>query len=451
MAGLGLALMLVRAAAAAPVVLISIDGLLPEYYLTPDEFGLQVPNLRALVAEAAYARGATSVMPSVTFPAHTTMITGVNPSRHGVVMNEVFDPDATLGGGWYWYYRDIKAPTLFGAARAAKLKTAAVTWPVTAGAPIDLNLPDMYPTPNLREAKNLLSLARTDAVEGLMAEVVPGPEALVRMKDDLRTTVAIRFLRERPDFLAVHFLELDSIQHEHGPRTPPTFETLERIDTQLGRLFEALRTDGRWDATTVVLVSDHGFVPIENDLRIGLLLKTLGLFETDARGKVLSWRAMAWPTGGTAAIFLHPDATDLDRRKVDDAVKLLLSNPAYGVARAYRPRDLAALGGFPGAHVVLETQPTFAFSSRLDATQLVGKSKGGTHGGSPLRPALRASFLMRGPKIRKGHDLGIVRLLDVAPTIARVLEVDLKNVEGRVLTEAFRTAGTPAAAAARKR
>src|SRR5439155_11122215 len=99
----------------------------------PDALGLKVPHLRALVAEGTCARGAVSVMPSVTFPAHTTMITGVNPLRHGVAMNLVFDPDGHLGGGLDHFYSDIRAPTLFDRARAAGLRTAAVTWPVTAG------------------------------------------------------------------------------------------------------------------------------------------------------------------------------------------------------------------------------------------------------------------------------------------------------------------------------
>ena len=88
------------------------------------------------------------------------MITGVNPSRHGVLSNEVFDPDGKLGGGWNWYAGDVKVPTLFDKVRDAELKSASVTWPATAGGPIDLNLPDMYPVATLREAKNLLSLSR---------------------------------------------------------------------------------------------------------------------------------------------------------------------------------------------------------------------------------------------------------------------------------------------------
>jgi arylsulfatase A-like enzyme len=425
------------AAEGKPVLLVSIDGLLPESYVESERLGLSVPNLRALVQDGAWARGATSVTPSITFPAHTTIITGVSPTRHGVVSNEVFDPDGKLGGGWYWHFSDIKVPTLFDRSRAAGLKTAAVTWPATAGGPIDLNLPDMYPVATLREAKNLLSLARTPAAAPILDEVLPSAESLVRLKDETRLKVALRFLKERPDLLALHFLDLDDAQHTWGPRSPEANTTLERLDGYLGLLLDELRGQGRLEETTVFLLSDHGFLPVEREVRVGALLQTLGLFEVDAQGKIVTWRAFFWPQGGSAAIYLHPQATPADQRKVDDAIKLLQSNPAWGVGKVFRGAELKALGGLPGAYAVLDALPGACFGRSLDARELIGPKAAGTHGHYPGRPETRASLIVRGPGIRKNRDLGLVRLLDVAPTVARVLAVDLGKVEGRVLSEAF--------------
>jgi predicted AlkP superfamily pyrophosphatase or phosphodiesterase len=437
-------------AGAAPVVLVSVDGMLPVYYLEPDRLGLAIPNLRSLVREGGHAQGATSVMPSVTFPAHTTMITGVNPRRHGITNNSVFDPDGTLGGGWYFYYDDIKAPTLFGKARQAGLRTASVTWPVTAGAPVDFNIPDMYPTPTLREAKNLIALARTGPAAAIVAELMPEPAALLNMRDELRARLAARFVRERPDLLAVHFLELDEDQHKFGPRSAQALATLERIDAALGVIFDELRAVGRWEETTVLVVSDHGFLGVDRQVHLASLLHTLGLSQVDHEGRLVSWRAVPVLAGGTAAIVMHPKATEADRRKVDEAVTLLLGNPAYGVGRAFRGAELAATGGFPGAHVVLEARPGYMFARAADG-ELVSLSTGfaGSHGYDPRRPEMRASFLIRGPRVRHDRDLGLVRLLDVAPTVARLLGIDLGVTEGRVLREAFEATPAPAAAQAR--
>jgi predicted AlkP superfamily pyrophosphatase or phosphodiesterase len=432
-------LLAARLAAAAPVVLVSIDGMLPAYYLEADRLGLKTPHLRLLAREGARAQGAVSVMPSVTFPAHTTIITGVSPARHGIRNNAVFDPDGALGGGWHFYYDDIRVPTLFGQARAAGLRTASVTWPVTAGAPIDLDVPDMYPTPTLRDAKNVIALARSGPFAAVIAEVLPAPEALVQMRDAVRARMAARFARERPDFLAVHFLELDEAQHQHGPRSPEALAALEQIDDALGTIIDELRGLGRWEETTLVVVSDHGFLPVTQQIHIGVLLRTLGLAPAEREGPPAPWRAVAMLAGGTCAIMMHPRAGAEDRRKVDDLVTLLLSNPSYGVGRAWRGAALEATGGFAGAQVVLEARPGFMFARSTEASELVTASPdfAGAHGYDPRRPEMRGAFLLRGPRVRAGRDLGMIRLVDVAPTIARLLGVDLGRTEGRVLLEAF--------------
>ena len=77
---------------------------------------------------------------------------------------------------------------------------------------------------------------------------------------------------------------------------------------------------------------------------MGALLRTLGLFEVDAQGAVTTWRAFFWPQGGAAAIYLHAQASAEDRRKVDDAIALLQSNPGYGVGRVFRGAELTARG-----------------------------------------------------------------------------------------------------------
>src|SRR5690606_22486347 len=87
-----------------------------------------------------YAEGVNSVFPSATLPAHTTLVTGVPPARHGIYYNSPFDPNRT-SDEWYWYYEAITAPTLWQAVKDAGMQSASVNWPVTVGAPIDYNVP----------------------------------------------------------------------------------------------------------------------------------------------------------------------------------------------------------------------------------------------------------------------------------------------------------------------
>ncbi|HJS58548.1 MAG TPA: alkaline phosphatase family protein, partial [Vicinamibacteria bacterium] len=89
------------------VLLVSIDGLRPDYVLEADRYGLKVPNLRRLLAEGAHASAMIGVLPSVTYPSHTTMVTGVSPARHGIFANTTFDPLGRNLEGWYWYAEDM--------------------------------------------------------------------------------------------------------------------------------------------------------------------------------------------------------------------------------------------------------------------------------------------------------------------------------------------------------
>jgi predicted AlkP superfamily pyrophosphatase or phosphodiesterase len=126
------------------LVMISIDGLRPDYITAADAHGAKVPNLRRFLKEGTYADGVEGVVPTVTYRSHTTLVTGVWPAKHGVFVNTTFDPLQKNYQGWYWYTEDIRVPTLWDAAEKAGLKSAAVPWPVTVGANITFDIPEFW-------------------------------------------------------------------------------------------------------------------------------------------------------------------------------------------------------------------------------------------------------------------------------------------------------------------
>src|SRR5262244_3870926 len=134
-----LALFVTTAGAQTPppiVLMISIDGLRPDYVTAADKHGLKIPTLRRFVSEGAFAEGVQGVIPTVTYPSHTTLITGVWPAKHGILSNTIFDPLRTGQSAWYWYAEDIRSPTLWDAAATAGWTTASLQWPVSVGARI---------------------------------------------------------------------------------------------------------------------------------------------------------------------------------------------------------------------------------------------------------------------------------------------------------------------------
>src|SRR5205807_7599202 len=88
------------------LLLISIDGLRPDYVLKAGEHGLKIPRLRRILQEGAHATGVRGVLPTVTYPSHTTLLTGVWPAKHGIYSNLTFDPLGNNLNGWNWYSQD---------------------------------------------------------------------------------------------------------------------------------------------------------------------------------------------------------------------------------------------------------------------------------------------------------------------------------------------------------
>ena len=121
-------------------MLVSIDGLRPEFYLNGK---WPAPTLQYMARGGSVAEGVRGVFPTVTYPSHTTMVTGALPARHGIYYNTPFEPEGQ-SGRWYWEESLIQSRTLWDAAREAGLVTATVQWPVTVGAPIDYCVPEFW-------------------------------------------------------------------------------------------------------------------------------------------------------------------------------------------------------------------------------------------------------------------------------------------------------------------
>ncbi len=132
-------------ARAAPVLMISIDGLKPEYITQADAHGMKIPFLRTLIAKGTYADGVVGIWPTITYPSHATLLTGVWPAEHGIYNNQEFDPFQRYRSAWNWYAPQIRVPTLWQVAHRAGLRTASIGWPVSAGATdVDYLIPEYW-------------------------------------------------------------------------------------------------------------------------------------------------------------------------------------------------------------------------------------------------------------------------------------------------------------------
>lgn len=422
--------------APVPVVLISIDGLKPDYVLEADKHGLKIPNLRRLVSEGAFASGVTGVLPTVTYPSHATMVTGVAPAKHGIIANSPFDPYSKNLNGWYWYAEDIKVPTLWDVSAKARLTTASVDWPVTVGANITFNIAQYWRADNAEDRKVIRALSTPGLLSEAESAVGPYTDGNdYSIAGDVRRAGFNVYLLEKkkPRFHLSYFGSLDEEEHKTGPYSAQTFAVLEQLDAVIGQVRRAAEKIGAGRAI-ICVVSDHGFKLTDKEVNLNSALREAGLIELNEQGKVKSWRAFAWYGGGSAGIMLRDEADNEARKTAGDVLNRLASDPSSGVAKVVDRAAARSMGGFPDASFVVALRPGFRLGSKLQGPVSVGVRPGGTHGYAPDVAEMNSSFFIAGPGIAAGRNLGQIDMRDIAPTLASVLGVKLQSAEGRSLT-----------------
>lgn len=421
-------------ALAEPVLLISIDGLRPGDVLEADKRGLALPNLRRFLTDGAHASGVTGVLPTLTYPSHTTLMTGVSPGKHGIVSNNSFDPMQINQGGWYWYAQDVKVPMLWDVAAKAGLSTGNIHWPVSVAAKgISWNLPQIWRTGHADDAQLLDALA-TPGLKAELERAVGQPYAMgideSLSGDQNRGRFATALIAaHQPDFLTVYLTALDHEQHGSGPDTPAAKAVLEKIDAIVGDLIAAERK-AHPDAL-IALVSDHGFEATHSGLNLFRPFIDAGLITLGADGKVASWQAMPWIGGGSAAIMLARPDDKMLADKVKGLLDKLAANPANGIDRIVDRAEMTKLGGNPQASFTINLKPGFVTDifRGANAPLVAPTPVKGMHGYFPGPANLRATFMAMGPGVKPGKDLGLIDMRAIAPTLAKAMGASLPDAE----------------------
>ena len=416
-------------------IVISVDGLMPASYTDPDSHGLKIPTLRGLMAHGAWSPGVRGVMPAVTYPAHTTMVTGVSPRVHGIPTNSVFDPMGARDGEWYWYETEIRVPTLWQVAHADGLRTALISWPVTMGARGEAVMPEFWRGRGI-DGPKLMRVISTPGMWDSVSSRFPGFEAGFEVqpaKDESLADIAVDVIeRVRPNLLLLHLPAVDHQQHEHGPWSPEALAAIETADAQVGRVAEAARRAGIWADTLLLVVSDHGFTREEKVVRPGVLLRQRGLITVDQKDRVTSWRAAVAASSGSAYVYLH-DPGDRDAAtSVRELFDSLSAQPGSGIRRVLSQDEIATLGGDPYAFLALEPADGFGLIGGVVGDPIGPATTPGIHGFPPDREFMNSSLVLTGPGVRPGKIDG-ARMVDLAPTVADWLDLRMEHMEGKPL------------------
>lgn len=427
------------------VVVVSLDGLAA--YLVEDP-KVPLPTIRQLARKGCIVDGGMKVSNhSVTWLNHTTLVTGVCPGKHGVLANGVLVRGSIGMPTRIDPNRDqkelVRLPTIVDVAHAAGLTTAEINWPCTRGAKsLDDSFSDVphsvqYMTPRLRTELLELGLL-TDKTDASFKAISPVG------RDYVWTEAACHIIRQRkPNLLLLHLLNVDSTHHVFGPQTSAGYTANAYADTCLSRIISALDEAGIRDKTTLIIVSDHGFTTTPKAIRPNVLLRQAGLLQVKA-GKISTAQVHVVPEGGIGLVYCTNPGT---ASAAASAFKKTFMGQE-GVANVLLPDEYDDIGlQHPREYnqspdAILVAKDGYAVSGSVEGDTLAAlnteaRTSIGSHGFLSTLPKMNALCVLSGTGIRPGSRLTKVENIDIAPTIAKLLDIEYSVSDGSPLTSAM--------------
>ena len=373
------------------VVLISIDGFRPADL----DRGL-TPHLDALARDGVRAEYMRPSYPSLTFPNHYTLVTGLRPDRHGLVHNTM--RDETLGrfalarteavdDARWWGGEPIWAT-----AENAGIRSATMFWPGSSAA-----IGGVRPSEWRAYDETFSGEARVDTVLGWLER----PAAT------------------RPRLVTLYFEDVDHAEHDHGPGSPEAEAAIRTVDGYIGRLRTGLATRGLDAQVDVIMVSDHGMAPVPPTHVVAV--------EDMAPPEI----AANVTTGQSVGFRPQPGREDETRRR------LLGRHDHY---ECWTRESLPPRWHY-GAHarvppIVCQMDEGWDAVPRARVAARLAGSTRGSHGYDPALPSMRALFVADGPSLRDGAVVPAFDNVDVYPLLARLLGVTPRPNDGDPATGA---------------
>lgn len=402
-------------------------------------------NFGWVLERGAVVRHIEPVYPSLTYPCHCSIITGTYVQRHQVTHNEIVEVE-NPNPVWFNQRSSIKCKTIFDFAKEAGLSTAALSWPVMGKAELDFNMPMIVPIGY--SGDNPRQFLEGNATTELLDRYYYKHGRYLIGKDrnlDMYTmSMALDVLEDydQPDILFVKMCDLDTVKHQYGIANSQVDEQLRKHDEELGSLMEALRRKGTLENTNIVILGDHGQMDVNKNLNMNLLLKEHGFIRTNEDGKLIDYDAYCHSAALSAWIQLKNPEDQAMREKVHQFLKDCMENPEYNIGYLFTKEEAERLFGLTGPlDFVIEGKEAMSFGTTLKGTDLFEKhlpegyhNSLASHGHLPFRDET-TTFFGCGPNIRQGVVLERAKMVDEAPTLAKMMQFEMMGVDGNVLSE----------------
>lgn len=395
-----------------------------------------LPNFRKYIDGGAEIKHIKSIYPTITYPCHTTIATGVYPSKHGVLNNMPFYLPGAKDVPWLWYHDAVKVPDIFTAAKNAGYTTAAVFWPCTGNHPdIDWLIDEIWSSATVSGREAFKASGTSDE---LMREVVEKYDSFPERHHPEADTFVLECTAEiirryRPELLMLHPAQIDSYRHSYGVYSAQVSQGIREVDEHIGIIGRALEESGLIKSTNFVLTSDHGLMDTDRIYSPNAVLKKAGLITVE-NGAIKDWTAVCISAGMNALVYVkNRDAATLARVRA-----ALRETIGCGVGEIYDAEQAAALGLSGDFSFALESDGITGFDDDWNEGYKSFAPKDfrlsrATHGYRPEKGPMPL-FYAKGPSF-SAVSLNYASLVDEAPTLAAAMGFEMPVTDGKIIKE----------------
>ena len=403
-----------------------------------------LPNFSKFLSQGALIERVHSISPTLTYPAHTTIVTGNYPIHHGIINNTLLEPSHS-NPNWYWYAKAIKTPTLFDLAHEKGLTTCSILWPVTGCSQITYNLPEIFPTKKWHHQLIMSGLAGSLNYQleilkkfGHLRQGTKQPY----LDDFVMAATKYTLLKYKPDLICVHLTDVDTHRHYTGYSSESSIQALYRHDKRLGEIIETLKKAHLYDSTHLVLLGDHDQLPVHSFIRLNQYLIEKGFIRCNKKGRILSYDAIAKSCDGSSYIYLK-DKHNLELMKqIQSLLNDLQSLPPYPIEKCLSGEEASSMGADDLCAFMLEAKEGYYFIDDLSGeliepihSENVGimpHHVHSAHGYLTSKADYTTFFMASGPLIKPNFILPEGELVNHAPLLAYLLGLEFKNIDGHM-------------------
>ncbi len=395
-----------------------------------------LPNLKKIIEAGSYTNQLLSVYPTLTYVVHTTMMTGKYPISHGVYHNNPLQPFVKEADQeWFWYRSQVQAETIYDLAKKYKKRVAGILWPVTGKSSIRYNIPEVRAIQNENQIWKALKSGTAwysilmEMKHGHLRQGISQPGL-----DDFSTACACTTIRKyKPDLMLLHLTDLDDTKHHHHLDSKEVDNAICRMDRRIGEIVRAVEEAGLEKEMHYVVIGDHGQKEVHYQLRMNRWLQEILLQNEDEH----TWKSYIQGADGTAFWYFNGMSTE----EIMDARNRLEQWREHnqGIRTIFTKDEMRNMGIDSSAEFMIEAHEGYYFSDETEKSTVIDLNQENithsTHGYLPDQEGYHCNFVIAGPKVKTNYHIGKMNMVDVAPTLANVLDFEMDSCDGRQIDE----------------